>query len=96
MQAGAKGHVFRDEPVGPDTLIGSRRTDAILQVAVIRWKNPDPDTIAGDYYAKVKKEVKRKGPGTMKCLADRSQTISLSRPGFAPEAPLRGRTQKTA
>lgn len=91
---GRKISVFREEPVGPDTLIGSRRTDAILQIAVIRWRNPDPDTIAGDYYAKVKQEVKRKGPGTMKCLADRSQTVSLSRPGFAPEAPPRGWTRE--
>ena len=81
---GRKVSVFRDEPAGPDTLIGSRRTDAIYEIAVIRWRNPDPNLIAGDYYATVKKEVKRNGPGAMKCLADRSPTIRIERPGFAP------------
>ena len=80
---GRKVSVYRDESAGPDSLIGSGRTDAILEVAVIRWRNPDPELIAGDYYATVKKEVKRNGPGAMKCLADRSRTIRLERPGFA-------------
>lgn len=81
---GRKVSVFRDEPAGADTLIGSRRTDAIFEIALVRWRNPDPNLIAGDYYATVKKEVKRNGPGAMKCLADRSPTILIERPGFAP------------
>lgn len=85
---GREVSVFREEP-GPDTLIGSRRTD-FLGLAVISWKNPDPDIIAGHYYATVKKEAKRKGHGTLKCHKDRSNTISLSRPGLAPEASANG------
>ena len=80
---GRKVSVYRDESAGPDTLIGSQRTDPIFEVAVIRWRNPDPELIAGNYYATVKKEVKRNGPGARKCLADRSRTIRLERPGFA-------------
>jgi hypothetical protein len=80
---GRKVSFFRDGPDGPDTLIGSDRTD-FLGDAAFRWKQPPLSTITGDYYATVKQAVKHKGPGTRKCLADRSPRFSLTAPQFVP------------
>jgi hypothetical protein len=82
---GRKASVFRKEPGRPDTLIGSARSAArFFKVAVVIWQHPDLETIAGDYYATVKQETKRNGPGTMNCLGARSRTTSLNRPDFLP------------
>ena len=39
---GRKVSVYRDEPAGPDTLIGSRRTDPIFEVALIIGETRPP------------------------------------------------------
>jgi hypothetical protein len=80
---GRKVSFFRDGPDGSDTLVGSDRTD-FLGEAAFRWKQPPLSTITGDYYATVKQAVKHNGPGTRKCLADRSPRFSLTAPQFVP------------
>jgi hypothetical protein len=82
-RGGRKVSFFRDEPNGPDTLIGSDRTD-FLGEAAFRWRQPPLSTITGDYYATVKQVVKHKDSGTRKCLADRSPRFGLTAPQFVP------------
>ena len=79
---GRKASVYRNEPSGPDTLIASKRTDAIFQVAVVRWINPDPQEIPGSYYAKVKGATKHHRGATLKCQPARTNSIEIVAPHF--------------
>jgi hypothetical protein len=80
---GREVSVFRDEPNGPDTLIGSRKTDAVLHIAVVRLRSPDPATVAGAYYAKTPAATKRNGKKKLKCQAAKSNVLNVVAPDFA-------------
>jgi hypothetical protein len=80
--SGREVSVFRDEPNGPDTLIGSRKTDAIFHVAIVKIRNPDPATVAGTYYAKATAATKRHGSKKLKCQAAKSKLIHVVAPDF--------------
>ena len=82
MCGGRKVSVFRDESSGTDTLLGTRRTDGIFHAAVIRWLNPDPQEIAGSYYATVKEATKHHKGKTLQCRPARSKPIDIVAPNF--------------
>jgi hypothetical protein len=70
--------VFRDEPAGDDTLIGSDRTT--LFGTFLAAQVTDLDEVPGDYYAKLhKKKVKTKSR-TLRCTGDRSRTVTVYPP----------------
>jgi hypothetical protein len=79
---GRKVSVYRNQQSGPDTLIAWKRTDAIFQVAVIRWINPDPQEIPGSYYARVKGATKHHHGATLKCQPARTNSIEIVAPHF--------------
>jgi hypothetical protein len=82
--SGRKVSVFRDEASGPDTLIGSRTTDAVLHAAVVRMRSPDPATVAGSYYAKTPAATKRRGSKRLKCQGAKSNLLEVVAPAFVP------------
>ena len=77
--------IFRDEPTGPDTLIGSRRSDDVGE-ALIFWHHPDLAEVPGDYYAKARplKTHHPGGIGTTKCSGARSPTLTINAPQLHP------------
>jgi hypothetical protein len=77
--------VFRDEPVGQDTFIGSKRTNFLGQ-ALIYQRNPDLSTIAGDYYAKVRPTKRHSRHGTARCSGATSKTLTIHTPQLRPVA----------
>jgi hypothetical protein len=80
---GREVSVFRNEPNGLDTLIGSRKTDAVLHVAIVKMRSPDPATVAGAYYAKTPAATKRNGKKKLKCQAAKSDVVNVVAPDFA-------------
>ncbi len=79
-EAHRRVRVFRDEPVGDDTLIGSDRTDFLG--GFLAAQVTDLDEVPGDYYAKLhKKKVKAKSR-TLRCAGDRSRTVTVYPPNI--------------
>jgi hypothetical protein len=70
--------VFRDEPSGDDTLIGSDRSNFLgaFLAAVVT----DLDQVPGDYYATMKQKKVRTPSGKLRCTGDRTQTVTVRAP----------------
>jgi hypothetical protein len=70
--------VFRDEPTGDDTLIGSDRSDFLggFVAAVVT----DLDQVPGDYYATMTQKKVRTPNGKLRCSGDRTQTVTVHSP----------------
>ena len=79
---GRKVTVYRKVPSAPDDRFGTKRTDGILHVAIIRWIDPDPATIAGSYYAKVEGATRHTGGDRLKCSPAKSDTLDIVAPNF--------------
>ena len=89
--------VYRVVPDGPDTLVGSRRSDR-FGLALVRLRNPDLATIPGRYYAVVDKSRGKFRGQRFKCGGDRSPTVTVNEPssGGSPGAlPTRRRSGRT-
>jgi hypothetical protein len=91
---GRKVTLYRKVPSAPDDRVGTKRTDGILHIAIIRWIDPDPASIAGSYYAKVEGATRHKRGHRLKCSPAQSDTLDIVAPKFtegSPGANLRSR-----
>lgn len=84
---GRRVTLYRKVPGAPDDRVATKRTDGIFHVAIVRWIHPDPATVAGSYYAKVKGATKYKGGHRLKCLPAQSDTIDIVAPNFTKGSP---------
>jgi hypothetical protein len=73
-----KVRVFRDEPAGDDTLIGSGRSDFLGSFVAARLT--DLDAVPGDYYAKVANKKAKTNSRKLLCRGDRSPTVTVHPP----------------
>ena len=79
--AGREVRIYRDQPQGRDSVIGSRRTD-VTGLALLTIKDPDLAEVTGNFYAKVSKARKKSGSRTLGCGSARSRTLTVSAPQF--------------
>jgi hypothetical protein len=75
---GRKVRLFRDEPAGDDTLVGSDRSNFLGEFLAARVT--DLDAIPGDYYVKVRKKKARTKSRKLLCEGDRSRTVTVRSP----------------
>jgi hypothetical protein len=72
---------YRDVPDGPDTSIGSDKTN-LFGFADLVLKHPDMDTLPGRYYGVLKPARKKTRHGRLRCRGDRSRDITVQDPDF--------------